>query len=237
MRDKRHFDFKKFTIWHEHSTLKVGTDSVLLGAWAELKEARLILDVGAGNGTIALMAAQRSSDDSRIDAVEIEERDAMQADENFKRSPWPHKIQIHRSSIQKFCPEKKYDVIISNPPYFSNSLSPPDSRRHQARHTITLSHEDLIQAALRLLTESGRLNVILPFEEGLKFVELSERTGLYCSRQFSFRTRAEKKIERWLLEFYRVKKPVETGEILLYKSGDFWDETYRDLTKDFYTKI
>lgn len=219
--------------------MKVGTDAVLLGAWANVADAKNLLDIGTGNGTIALMLAQRSNSEAKIDAVEIETTAAHQAQENFGQSPWPHKMHIHHSSIQDFYPYKKYDVIVSNPPYFNNSYSPPDEKRYQARHTIKLSHNDLTTAAERLLQDDGRFSVVLPFEEGNQFIALALARNLYRTRQFSFRTRAEKKIERWLIEFQKQPRLLETGEILLYKNknGEMWDDTYIILTKDFYLNL
>jgi tRNA1Val (adenine37-N6)-methyltransferase len=237
MRNKNQFRFKKFSVYHDRSTMKVGTDAVLLGAWAKIGDAIRILDIGAGSGTIALMLAQRSHGNAHIDAVEIEGNDVQQAKENFVNSPWPTKIEVHHSSIQEFVPDIKYHLIISNPPYFNNSQSPRDEKRYNARHTVKLNHQELISAVVRLLDANGKFNVVLPFEEGLQFSDLAETKMLYCSRRYSFKTRAEKKIERWLMEFTLKRQPVETGEILLYKNDEIWHESYINLTKDFYLKL
>jgi tRNA1Val (adenine37-N6)-methyltransferase len=217
--------------------MKVGTDAVLLAAWLNINQASKLLDIGTGNGTIALMLAQRSNELAEIDAVEIEMIDARVAEENFKQSPWPNKIHVHQIAIQDFDPHTKYDLIVSNPPYFNNSQGPTNQRRYHARHTIKLSYEELIDAVVRLLDDRGKFNVILPFKEGIRFIELAEAKMLYCSRRFSFRTRVEKNIERWLIEFTWHSQPVQTGEILLYKVDDLWDETYVNLTQDFYLKL
>ncbi len=236
---KSHFRFKKFAVAHGHSTMKVGTDAVLLGAWTDVGEANHLLDIGTGNGIIALMLAQRSDDSARIDAVEIEKNDALIARDNFHSSPWRDKLQIHHLAIQDFYPDYKYDVIVSNPPYFINSLSPRDEKRYQARHAIKLTHNDLTTAAARLMEADGKFSVVLPFEEGNQFIAIARSKMLYCCRQFAFRTRREKKIERWLLEFQKQPLPTETGDILLYKhdSGEIWDDTYINLTRDFYIKL
>lgn len=237
MKSKTHFHFKKFSVSHARSTMKVGTDAVLLGAWVEINQSKHILEIGTGNGTIALMLAQRSQENAAIDAVEIEANDASQANENFLSSPWSSKLHVHHIPIQKFSTDKKYDLIVSNPPYFNNSHRPPDEKRHQARHTITLSYGELVSSTLRHLHEDGKFNVILPFTEGLQFIELAKQSHLFCTRQYSFRTRAEKPIERWLLEFSRTQRPVDTGEILLYKGGEEWSDAYVKLTRDFYLKL
>lgn len=232
-----HFHFKQFSIRHERSTMKVGTDGVLLGAWTNIEHAVHLLDIGAGSGLIALMLAQRTSKEALIDAVEIEDQDAQQAEENVAQSPWPEKIRIHKMAIQDFSSHKQYDVIVSNPPYFSNSHEPPDKRRHQTRHTVLLSFTDLLVSVQRLLKPDGRFNVVLPYTEGLHFITLASNYGLHCSRQWSFRTRAEKPIERWLLEFTTHDTLSETGAVLLYKEKDEWSDSYKALTKDFYLAL
>src|SRR5688572_12121371 len=179
MRNKKQFQFKKFTVTHDGSTMKVGTDSVLLGAWADVREAHQILDIGTGNGTIALMLAQRTGKNAVIDAVEIEETDVLQADENFTKSPWHSRIHLYHTAVQKFFPERKYDLIVTNPPYFNNSQQPPNEKRQRARHTTTLPHNELISAAHRLLKQHGKFNIILPFKEGLQFMALASQWHLY----------------------------------------------------------
>ena len=192
--------------------MKVGTDAVLLGSWANVDEAQRILDIGTGSGVIALMAAQRTRA-TMIDAVEIEKHDAEQAKENVLNSPWPARVFVHSMSIQEFSTPDLYDVIISNPPYFNNSQLPPDQRRHQTRHTVSLNYNTLIVTVCRLLKPDGRFNVILPFAEGLQFIDLAARSQLFCSRKYSFRTRLAKPIERWLLEFSYHKLKCEEGEV------------------------
>ena len=144
---------------------------------------------------------------------------------------------MHHAAIQQFVPEKKYDFIISNPPYFNNSQRPPGERRHQARHTVALPFDELIAATLRLLAENGKLNIILPFAEGLEFVGQADRCQLFCSRKYTFRTRKEKPVERLLLEFSKSKDGIDTGEIILYKNDGEWSDEYARLTADFYLKL
>ncbi|HEY3405646.1 MAG TPA: methyltransferase [Ohtaekwangia sp.] len=232
----KYFQFKQFDVHHDRCTMKVGTDGVLLGTWVNIRNATRILDIGTGSGVIALILAQRSAAETGIDAVEVEEQDATQAMENALGSPWPKKIKIHHTSIQQFTTRKKYDLIVSNPPYFINSQQPPDAKRIQARHTVTLNHTDLLRAVTNYLHPSGAFNIVLPFTEGLQFIDLARTFALHCSRQWSFRTRNEKPIERWLLEFSSEVKTMETGEILLYDRDTNWSESYRNLTRDFYLK-
>ncbi|MCW5909500.1 MAG: methyltransferase [Cyclobacteriaceae bacterium] len=236
MRDKSVFRFKQFNIRHSHATMKVGTDGVLLGAWAGIENTKRILDVGTGTGVIALMLAQRTSPDAHIDAIDISAEDCEVAQQNVAQSPWPEKIKVHHAALQEYFSEP-YDLIVSNPPYFINSYKPPTEKRIQARHTEQLSFADLLTAAGRLLTPSGSLQVVLPCTEGLQLIMLAERHALYCARKWSFRTRANKPIERLLLEFSRQKRTVNEGEILLYDTADEWSDQYRLLTRDFYLKL
>ena len=238
MKSNAHFHFKQFSVAHDKSTHKIGTDGVLLGAWVDVKNAGQILDVGTGTGVIALMLAQRSSDHTAIDAVEIEKEDADQAMENVQHSPWPQKIKVHHTSLQEFSQgNKKYDLIVSNPPYFINSWLPPEKKRSQARHTHELSFDDLLQCSERLLNEHGRLAVILPYQEAIQFIALAKQHRLFPARQLSFRSRQHKPVERLVLEFTRHNvKPAEE-ELILHGETNEWSDDYCRLTRGFYLKI
>jgi tRNA1Val (adenine37-N6)-methyltransferase len=231
-----HFHFKQFTVRHDRSTMKVGTDGVLLGAWADIANSKHILDIGTGSGVIALMLAQRTASDVMIDAVEVEKEDAEQAEENVEHSPWPQRIKVHASSIQNYKSDELYDLIVSNPPYFNNSAKPPNEKRIQARHTTTLPYDVLLRHVKQLLKPSGKLAVILPFTEGIEFETLASQEDLFCVRKTAFRTRREKPIERWLMEFSQSKKMLVEHEILLYNDGLEWSDDYLRLTRDFYLK-
>jgi tRNA1Val (adenine37-N6)-methyltransferase len=231
------FQFKQFAIEDNRCAHKVGTDGTLLGAWAKVEKAKNILDVGTGSGLIALMLAQRSDATAHIDAIDIVATDCSQASDNVKHSPWSRKVSVHHTSLQEFDPSKKFDCIITNPPFFNNSFKPPVQSRITPRHTDTLPFEELVYHSKGLLTHDGRLNVILPYTEGLKFIGLANSNDFHLTRQWSFRTRQEKAIARLLLEFSNTPTPLEKGEILLYEKDDDWSESYRILTKDFYLKL
>lgn len=231
------FHFKKFSVAQNQCAHKVGTDGVLLGAWVTVKENEgNILDVGTGSGLIALMLAQRTNPSSRIDAVEIEAKDAQQAWENVQQSPWPEKITIYQEAVQRFNPEKDYDLIVSNPPYFVNSWLPPEEKRSQARHTHQLSYQDLLVTVSRLLKKQGRLAVILPYAEGLIFLDLALSFHLFPVRKTAFRSRLHKPVERLLLELAYEGKLEAEQEIILYESGENWSEDYKELTGEFYLR-
>ncbi|HMJ68701.1 MAG TPA: methyltransferase [Cyclobacteriaceae bacterium] len=232
------FEFKHFAIEHYRATMKVGTDAVLLGAWVDVGNAKAILDVGTGSGVIALMMAQRSGVASHIDAVEPHGASAMQAIENVNKSPWPEKVQVHPTSIQKFQSEVLYDLIVSNPPYFNNSLLPPTQDRQVARHTETLTFDDLLVAVKRLLDPNGAFAVVLPVNEGNLFREQAGQYGLSCHRSMAFYSRKEKQQERWLMEFSFAgkQKEVNSEKVILYEDGDQWTERYAALMREFYLR-
>lgn len=215
----------------------MGTDGTLLGAWVDVSSVQQVLDIGTGSGLIALMLAQRTEETSSISGIELSLPDYQQAIENIHQSPWPKKVALQHTSLQDFKTEKRFDCIVSNPPFFNNSFKPPVQSRVTPRHTDTLRYEDLLMHSKRLLTENGKLHVILPFTEGLQFIELASMHGFFLHRQWSFRTRREKPIERWLMEFGQVPGSIETGEILLYEKEEDWSASYRGLTKDFYLKL
>ncbi|MCI0752009.1 MAG: DUF559 domain-containing protein, partial [Flammeovirgaceae bacterium] len=230
------FEFKQFSIQQDRNSHKVGTDGVLLGAWARVDNAKTILDIGTGSGVIALMMAQRSLPDCRIDAVELGQKDAEQARENVLHSPWPDKVRIHHSSIQSFACPYQYDLIVSNPPFFIKSTLPPHEGRTKARHAETLSFDELIEKAKDLLAGDGKLNIILPPAEAEQFLQKSGAC-FFLSRQCDFRSRDHKPIERILMELSKKQGPVERSDLTLYDGQNEWSEAYKTLTRDFYLKI
>ena len=228
-----YFHFKKFHVSHKRSSMKVGTDAVLLGAWVDPGNASTILDVGTGAGVIALMLAQRCAD-TLVDAVEINNEAYLDASENFERSPWKSRLRLYQTSIQNFRPKKRYDLIVSNPPYFVKSLKPPDVGRQHARHTDSLSFDELIRSAIELLQPNGRLAVVLPSQEAMIFEKLAAVHHLFCKRKCAFRTRAHKPVERSLMEFSTQSGKMTEEELCLYSEGSEWSPGYRTLTKEFY---
>lgn len=225
--------------------MKVGTDAVLLGAWAKLDGAHRILDIGTGSGLIALIAAQRTDASCVIDGIEIQEPDSLQAMANAAGSPWADRVRIIHSSVQEYQPPWQYDVILCNPPYFRNSLKPSKEGRATARHTVTLDPPALVAAFDRLLSPSGCVSVIMPPVEALALISLMRGATMYPIRRCEFRTRTGRKAERLLLTFARARhsasgtgeEPVvaadETG-LVLYADGSRWTREYSELTKELY---
>ncbi|HMG93828.1 MAG TPA: methyltransferase [Chryseolinea sp.] len=236
MKSGTYFHFKQFSVRHDRCAMKVGTDAVLLGAWVDVSAAENILDIGTGSGVIALMLAQRTANSTQVESVEIEKNSADQAAENVSKSPWFSRVGVHQLAVQDYFPVARFDLIVTNPPYFNKSLRPPDKGRHQVRHTSSLSYDDLLSAVVRLLTSHGRFNVILPYQEAMVFSELASRYQLFCTRICHFKTRREKPVERTLLEFSTSAQSLDEGEILLYDHDLEWSTSYRSLISDFYIK-
>ncbi len=224
--------------------MKVGTDGVLLGAWCEVSTARRILDIGTGSGVIALMMAQRSSVDARIDAIEILPNDATQAKENVLASPWPEKVSVIHGDVQNYHPPDRYDVISCNPPYFVKSLLPPDSGRSTVRHSGTLSHDELIAAVCRLLLPDGNFHLILPSRESTPFREEAGQQGLHLQKLTRFFTRSGKPQQRSLMTFgfsldnaqgsVRQAQVIAEDSLYLYGADRRPTAAYVQLTRDFY---
>jgi tRNA1Val (adenine37-N6)-methyltransferase len=228
------FHFKKFAVQDDRCAMKIGTDAVLLAAWVNAIDASRILDIGTGCGVIALMLAQRTGSDALIDAVELDSSDAEQAKENVAHSPWPNKVRVHQSAIQAFEPSYQYDLIVSNPPYFKDSLLPPSPERTQARHATTLTLDELCSHAARMLASHGRFAVVLPVIEGNQFKAFAAESGLHLIRETSFHSRREKPQERWLFEFGFTPKSLDKSELILYESGSHKTRAYAELTSAFY---
>lgn len=240
--DNKAFTFKQFKIQQDRCAMKVGTDGVLLGAWADIESAQNILDIGTGTGVIAVMLAQRSQNTEgvKIHAVEIDEAAAEQAQENFKAAPFAERLAAFPLSIQDFAKKThvKYDLIVSNPPFFTGGTLNSSGDKTNVRHTVKLPHGDLLNATRELLAAKGKFCVILPLIEGLRFIEIAATYGLHITQRTDVRFKKEKPIERLLLTFEHQPKPVNQQELILQHSttGDRdFTEAYRALTKDFYT--
>jgi tRNA1Val (adenine37-N6)-methyltransferase len=240
--ENKPFTFKEFKIHQDRCAMKVGTDGVLLGAWANIASAQTILDIGTGTGVIAVMLAQRSRNREgvKIHAVEIDEAAAEQARDNFKEAPFSERLAVFPLSIQDFARKSttKYDLIVSNPPFFTGGTLNSNGDKTNVRHTVKLPHSDLLNATRSLLTKTGRFCVILPLLEGLRFIEIATTYGLHNTQRMDVRFKKEKPIERLLLAFEQQHSPLLHEELILQHStmGDRdFTEGYKELTKDFYT--
>jgi tRNA1Val (adenine37-N6)-methyltransferase len=218
--------------------MKVGIDGVLLGAWSDVEDSKYILDIGTGTGLIALMLAQRSH--SLIDAIEVDKNAVDQAIENIENSPWSNRIKVQEISLQNFAKItlQRYDLIVSNPPYFVNSLKTPSLNRTTARHTDTLTHEELILNAIALLKPTGRICIILPVKEAVlcKSFALSEK--IYCTREVKVIPKPNADVKRILMEFSLQFKPVKLTELVIESNErHHYSDEFSELAKEFYLRL
>lgn len=244
-----YFRFKQFTVWHDRCAMKVGTDGVLLGAWA-FQNARYdipgahILDIGTGTGLIALMLAQRWKTDKEacdngfhILGIDIDEQAVLQAQDNFTASPWSEHLSCKQISLQELH-GLSFDYIISNPPYFVNSLRNPDLSRQTARHTDTLSYEDLLDGIARLLSDEGSAALILPAESEEEILSLAAHHSLYPGRLVHVCSKPNHAPKRILLELTRCNTPSRSSDepdtFYIESAHSPRSEEYAALTKDFY---
>jgi tRNA1Val (adenine37-N6)-methyltransferase len=218
--------------------MKVGTDGVLVGAWANPDGVGTILDVGTGSGLIALMLAQRCENKPVIDAIELDADAVEQARDNIANSPYGYIRCIH-ASLQQYevaC-ERKYDLIISNPPYFSSSLLPPDKQRLLARHDCSLSVDELFGISSRLLTEKGKIALIFPYNDNGALLDIAYEYGLYPTRITYVYPLAGSLPKRVLMEFSRERGTPLHGELAIEASSGEYTSEFVALVKDFYLKL
>ena len=223
--------------------MKIGTDGILLGAWAQAEQPERILDIGTGTGLIALMMAQRFPN-AIVDAVEVEPNAAEQAARNFSSSPWPDRLNLHHQTIQSFASSglrnKSYSLIVSNPPWFADSLKSNEIRRNLARHTDSLSHDELLNSVRLLLHSSGRFAVVLPSGDSTSFIHSAHQRNLFCRRQCHVRSKPSLSPHRVLLEFETVpaESPVIPQELIIENEQHHdYTESFRKLTRDFYLRF
>lgn len=217
------FQFKQFTIEQELCAMKVGTDGVLLGAWA--KGGPRILDIGTGTGIIALMMAQRYPE-AQVTAIDIDEGAVRQAEQNVSQSPFLGRISVLQQAVQEHLGE--YESIVSNPPFFIDSLQAPDEQRNRARHTATLSYAELMKAAYRLLADNGEFSVVIPFDYRRRMEDEAVFVGFFPSRVCGVKTTERKPAKRYLLAFRKHPCPCQKEQLTI------GSEDYQALTSAFY---
>lgn len=231
------FQFKSFTIEQSGAKMKVGTDGVLLGAWVDASNCQRILDIGTGTGVIAIMLAQRNAE-AQVTAVEIDREAAALARSNFQNAPWSQRLAVHEAAIQDYSnDEGTFDLIVCNPPFFTGGTLSNNAERANVRHTVKLSHGDLLRSVRRLLSAEGKFDVVLPLIEGLRFKEMAEMSGFHCVRMTEIKGHIDKNVERLLLSFSKRPAICKTDLISINKGTgrhEYTDE-YVDLVKDFYT--
>ena len=228
------FKFKQFSIIQEKSAMKVGTDGVLLGSWVSCKQANTILDIGCGTGLISLMLAQRNLN-SNIIGIEIDEIASKEAQLNVSNSDWQERIKIEHTSLQDFNPQTQFDLIVSNPPFFDENKA--QDRRATARHTNSLSFEELIGNAANLLSEKGIFFVIMPKDTEVEFWKIAATHNLYCNRVCNVKGNETSEVKRVMMEFSFIKSIVLTEYLTIEKSRHNYTSKYIQLCKDFYLKM
>ena len=233
------FKFKQFTVNQDRCAMKIGTDGVLLGAWASIKHNPFsILDIGAGTGIISLMLAQRSFA-KIIDAIEIDDDAYEQCTDNFENSTWNDRLFCYHASLDEFTEEieDKYDLIISNPPFYSEDYKTKINQRDLARFVDALPFEHLIESVSKLLSAEGKFTVIIPFKEEEKFIELASIINLFPNKILRVKGNPLSEIKRSLLEFSFQQTKAKTIELIIETERHRYTQDYINLTKDFYLKM
>jgi tRNA1Val (adenine37-N6)-methyltransferase len=230
------FDFKKFRIKQDKCAMRVSTDAVLLGAWVIPNGSKKILDVGTGTGVIALMLAQKT--EAKITGIDIDKDSIEQARSNVEESIFSDRVEILHSSFQDLSRnhQSKFNLIVTNPPYFIDSLRNPGDPRANARHTDSLSFADLLSGVKRLLDEKGKFCLILPTKEAQLFREMAQAKGLYLSKLLRIRTRSDKDSEKRHLMQFEFKESEFSESTLVIEADSHRNYTaeYKALTKDYY---
>lgn len=234
------FQFKQFSLEQDRCAMKIGTDGVLLGAWTPIENNPFsILDIGTGTGIIALMLAQRSHAE-QIDALEIDEDAYEQAVDNFENSSWGDRLFCFHAGVDEFVeePEDEYDLIVSNPPFYTEDYKTENSQRDLARFADALPFEDLIEAAALLLSENGIFSIIIPFKEEEKFMAIAKEYELHPFKITRVKGNPASEIKRSLLAFSRNESDTILKDELIIETGrHIYTPEYIELTKDFYLKM
>jgi len=233
------FKFKEFNILQDKTAMKVGTDGVLLGAWVEIdKNAKSILDIGTGTGLIALQIAQRS-DAEIIDAIEIESDAFEQAVNNFENSNWADRLYCYHTSLQAFADEidEKYDLIVSNPPFYTSTYKKLDQKRAIARHANAMPYESLLLHTSKLLSKKGTCAFIIPFQNENIFLEIATKNNLYPNRITHVKGNATSVYKRSLIQLTSIKCNPLKEELIIEISRHIYTQEYKNLVKDFYINM
>lgn len=245
------FKFKEFAINQDRCAMKIGTDSVLLGAWTSIDDHPYsILDIGAGTGILALMLAQRSQfvpmAAEIIDAIEIDDAAYEQCVENFESSPWSDRLFCYHAALDEFVKEfleddmdnmTTYDLIISNPPFYSDTYKSSDNQRDLARFVDAMPFRQLLESVSKLLSSEGQFSVVIPFSEEKEFIVLATKEHLYPNRILRVQGTPQSEIKRSFIQFSFKETTVNTEHLIIETARHHYTEDYIALTKDFYLKM
>jgi len=228
------FKFKQFTIHQDKTAMKIGTDSILFGSWLKMNPCyKSILDIGSGTGLLSLMMAQKNPESS-ITALEIDVDAYSQAQGNIANSRWTNRIDLVHTNANLWKSIKKYDLLISNPPYFENSLLGENSARTKARHQVDFKIEDLLSLWEKNGSEKSELACVLPYDQAEILINLAVNKSYFLKHQTLVRSTKEGKVIRQLLLFSKEKAPMVMSELCIYTLGKQYTKAYIDLTVDFY---
>lgn len=231
-----YFKFKKFTINQERCAMKVGTDGCLLGSWFDCSSSQRILDIGTGSGLIAIMAAQRCN--ALVTGIEIDNEAATQAVENVNNSPWKNRIRIVKADLQDYSTAELFDTIVSNPPYFINSLKCDSASRTLARHSDSLTSEVFFGKASDLITPEGKISIVIPCDLEHEWCNSAKSKGFTPSRITYIKTTPKKSPKRVLIEFTKDNTiKCTTSTIVLESEPGIYSKEAKDILRDFYLKI
>lgn len=237
MSHNNYFQFKQFRIIQEQSAMKIGIDGVLLGAWTNTSKVKTILDVGTGTGLLSIMMAQRSN--ALITAIEIEKNAADEAIKNVTDSPWKDRINVQHTSFQDFVGSntKKFDLVVSNPPYFSNALKAKNEKRNLARHNDNLTYNELLIGANNLLSDAGIISIILPHSMLGNILMLAENINLHIQKITVIKSKPSREPHRVLIQLGKVKCDVQKSTFVIYEDNNSFTRSFRELTHQFYLKF
>lgn len=233
------FSFKQFTVAQDRCAMKVGTDGVLLGAWTPLiNNPYNILDIGTGTGVIALMLAQRSHAD-QIDAIEIDDAAYEQATENFENSPWNDRLYCYHAGLDEFVDEveEEFDLIVSNPPFYTDEYKSGDEQRDAARFSDSLPFEELVEAVDFFLSDNGIFALIVPFKEEEKIISLCQERSLFPLKITRVKGAPTTEIKRSLIAFSRIEQNAHIDELVIETARHQYTPEYIELTKEYYLKM
>ena len=234
MTDARPFHFKHFSLYHHRSTMKVGTDAILLGRWVEVKPTDIVLDIGTGCGLLPLMLSQKGV--AHVDAVDIDKASIEEATINFEASQWRDHLRAFCTDVVDFKTDKRYDVIVSNPPFFNRFSKCDSDRKSRARHNDAgLSYATLCREACRLLKLEGRMAVVLPFDVSDVFLEEAEKAGFYLRKRMTIVPIEDREPNRVNLEMGFSKNVVVQEETFVIRDAEMrFTAQYKEFLKDYY---
>jgi len=231
------FQFKQFSVEDDQSAMKVGTDAVLLGSWVQPENEKTILDIGTGSGVIALMMAQKST--AKIDAIDFDKDSILQAERNFQKSQWFSQLKVIHISLQNYTKSvtHKYDLIVSNPPFFDQSLKSHNKEKSISKHTDSLKFNELAHGIKQLLNPTGKAYLILPPVEAAQFLDEARIEGLFCCKKLNIVPIEGKAINRWIFEISSFRTKLIEEELTIRDKNQHYTTKYKELTKDFYIKF